>query len=382
MTILGNATTAVQAAIECTCSSPGSDAPGRMQFEHLLIGRLGSQTTPSIAYGIRYTGTNQNNDTASIYDVDVSNYSTAAFSFEQVNFLWHRITGGQIGPGNGPAVSVLGASYIMTGTVLLNLAASYEFHFGDPPSGTYTHQSKIIGVSSEKNASIVGTASGIVDSTTAAGIDVAFIGYDKTGSTATITVVSFASAGGSLSFDGCCVNLGQTGQTFDASSSTSTVNILGGEVGFTTYTGAARFNFFGCHHIAGTVSTGGITGTVNRLGDTDGSLGPGRLAAYADTLFQLTDGATVNVNLLNGNVFQLGAGGSRTIAAPTNGQTGQRFAIRIKNNTGGAMTTTWNASYHLAGAWTDPANTKFRTIEFYWDGTAAYELNRAAADLS
>lgn len=42
---------------------------------------------------------------------------------------------------------------------------------------------------------------------------------------------------------------------------------------------------------------------------------------------------------------------------------------------------TWNAVYKLAGAFTNPADTKRRTITFGYDGTNWVEQSRAAADI-
>lgn len=54
----------------------------------------------------------------------------------------------------------------------------------------------------------------------------------------------------------------------------------------------------------------------------------------------------------------------------------------IYNNSGGAMgTITWVSAYKLAGAFTNPANGKHRTISFYSDGTNWIETNRATADI-
>ena len=65
-----------------------------------------------------------------------------------------------------------------------------------------------------------------------------------------------------------------------------------------------------------------------------------------------------------------------------NVRTGHRLVYVITNNSGGAMgAITWNAAFLLAGAFTNPASTKTRTIEFLYNGTNRIELNRAAADI-
>lgn len=85
---------------------------------------------------------------------------------------------------------------------------------------------------------------------------------------------------------------------------------------------------------------------------------------------QLTDAATVATNAAAGDYFLLTAGASRTIGAPTNPSDGKCITYDIYNNSGGAMTTTWNAVF--AVVWTDPANTKRKTVTFRY--TAASTL--------
>jgi len=103
----------------------------------------------------------------------------------------------------------------------------------------------------------------------------------------------------------------------------------------------------------------------------------------------LTDGATVTIDASLGNYFTLLAGGSRTIAVPTNAPAvdtlTQQIVVTIFNNTAGAITTTWNTGaggFSLAGAWVDPATNKRRTITFqWWQGSGFWiETSRTAAD--
>jgi hypothetical protein len=73
-----------------------------------------------------------------------------------------------------------------------------------------------------------------------------------------------------------------------------------------------------------------------------------------------------------------------TIANPTNAATGAQITFDIVNAAGGAMgTITWGSEYALAGAFTNPADTKRRTITFYRDTAATkwVEVSRAAADI-
>lgn len=71
-----------------------------------------------------------------------------------------------------------------------------------------------------------------------------------------------------------------------------------------------------------------------------------------------------------------------TINAPNNPNAGMDLTFDIINSSGGAMgAITWNAIYKMAGAFTNPASTKRRTIRFYFDGTSWIEIGRAAADI-
>lgn len=75
-------------------------------------------------------------------------------------------------------------------------------------------------------------------------------------------------------------------------------------------------------------------------------------------------------------------GTAMTINSPTNPVDGASLTFDIFNNSGGAMgAITWNAVFKLAGAFTNPATGKHRTISFYYDGTSWFETNRAAADI-
>ncbi len=71
-----------------------------------------------------------------------------------------------------------------------------------------------------------------------------------------------------------------------------------------------------------------------------------------------------------------------TIANPSPSVRGQHLLFDIVNSSGGAMgAITWGASYKLAGAFTNPANGKRRTILFYNNGSSLIEVSRAAADI-
>jgi len=53
------------------------------------------------------------------------------------------------------------------------------------------------------------------------------------------------------------------------------------------------------------------------------------------------------------------------------------------NSSGGVQgATTFDAIFRIAGAFTVPASTKYRTISFAWNGTKWVELCRVAADIT
>jgi len=101
-------------------------------------------------------------------------------------------------------------------------------------------------------------------------------------------------------------------------------------------------------------------------------------------LFTATYGTTVATNMLNGDKHYIPVtnGTAFTISAPVNPQIGQELTYLIINSSGGAMgTITWDAAFKLAGAFTNPAATKARTITFLYGGAAWYEISRAGADI-
>jgi hypothetical protein len=98
-----------------------------------------------------------------------------------------------------------------------------------------------------------------------------------------------------------------------------------------------------------------------------------------------TYGATVTIDAALGRIFVVTATNNTnfTISAPTHPTTGQELRVTIKNTSGGALgTLTWNSAFKLGAAWTQPADTKSRSIDYYYNGTNWIEYQRTAADVS
>lgn len=97
----------------------------------------------------------------------------------------------------------------------------------------------------------------------------------------------------------------------------------------------------------------------------------------------LTYGANVAVDMSKGDYKTLivTSAGAYNISNSTNGVDGQICEIAIFNNSGGAITTTFGANYHLAGAWVDPANARVRIISFRRSFGIFYEKSRSTADV-
>lgn len=105
---------------------------------------------------------------------------------------------------------------------------------------------------------------------------------------------------------------------------------------------------------------------------------------FLRSLITLTYSATIATDASAGRHFKIVAtnGTAFTISNPTQSGEGMEIIYDIKNSSGGAMgAITWGANFLLAGAFTNPANTKRRTIMFYYDGTNWVEVCRAAADI-
>jgi hypothetical protein len=93
----------------------------------------------------------------------------------------------------------------------------------------------------------------------------------------------------------------------------------------------------------------------------------------------LTDGATINWNMDTQQVCRVTLGGNRTMAAPTNANSGQIALIEVKQDGTGSRTLTWNAIYEFkddtAPTLTTTAN-KADLFVFYYNGSKWQEVGR------
>jgi len=68
---------------------------------------------------------------------------------------------------------------------------------------------------------------------------------------------------------------------------------------------------------------------------------------------------------------------------PSEARTGKELVITIRNNSGGAAgALTFDTAYLTTGSWTQPANSKSRSIGFVYNGTKWQETFRSAADVA
>jgi hypothetical protein len=143
---------------------------------------------------------------------------------------------------------------------------------------------------------------------------------------------------------------------------------------------------------AGTTGTFFLHGPGAVSNVLTGTLAGGMSFGYAMTRKHrtLTYSSPVSVDAAQGNVFNLSVtdASNFTINAPigTGVLPGQEISFRIFNSSGGAMgTITWQPTYHLAGAFVNPANGYNRTITFLAQdaqGGLLFESSRTAADVS
>lgn len=109
----------------------------------------------------------------------------------------------------------------------------------------------------------------------------------------------------------------------------------------------------------------------------------GGLATPATVLVYVS-GVPPVMNAALGNEFVLSVNDNVVVAfaAPTNPvAVGQQITLTLRNISGGALGgTTFNAIFKMS-AWTDPADTKSRSITFEWNGTNWVQVNQTGVDV-
>jgi len=93
----------------------------------------------------------------------------------------------------------------------------------------------------------------------------------------------------------------------------------------------------------------------------------------------LTDGATINWNMSTQSVCKVTLAGNRTMAAPSNGSTGQFASITVIQDGTGSRTLTWNAVYEFAADTAPTLSTtanKADLFVFRYNGSKWLEVGR------
>lgn len=162
----------------------------------------------------------------------------------------------------------------------------------------------------------------------------------------------------------------------------ATLHLRGGHSNITVTSGTPHLVYTDTNariHYDGAWNT--VAGTLIKPGDSGFAWPSDLVGGYRD----LTYSATIATDAsLPSDTFKIAATNTTafTISNPTNPTAGRKITYDITNSSGGVMgAITWGAAFKLAGAFTNPANTKRRTIGFYYDGTNWVETNRAAADI-
>jgi hypothetical protein len=125
------------------------------------------------------------------------------------------------------------------------------------------------------------------------------------------------------------------------------------------------------------------TGVANRwqLGISTGrvtQLGPLAYKRVAPTY-----GTSVAIDADLGNEYDITVtdGVAFTVANPSNAADGQRITITVRNGSGGAMgVITWDTLYKMS-AWTNPADTTSRSIDFKYNGTNWVQVGQTGVDV-
>ena len=211
--------------------------------------------------GIKWTtaGLDQNNDFACIRNVEIHNLSGAAYNITHSNSLLHRIEGGRVINVQN-IVKLAGGSFSMVQCTADGTCSSFEFDF---LAGTYYHPSYIESFMMEGHPLFVRS------NAAALGLSLFLDHFDDKGSAANTTPIEWNALGGRLHMTASKVANGQSGIKLSATSPSSVVTIIGGELGFNDYRYAGKLIMVGVTHTIGS----GVTFT---------SLDPGSVRFVSD----------------------------------------------------------------------------------------------------
>lgn len=250
------------------------------------------------------SGADGNNDQSTVTNCYVGVFTVAAYDIAGVNSVWHRFNGGEIV--SGPiAWRMASGSFTAQGTVLGALS-DVEV---DVTAGTYIHPTALIGVGSED----AGSGCKILRTAAVAGFNIKYLGYERTQSAATKTMIDFAATTySSFTMTASHADLGQTGQVVQFTDATSTARFIDcSGLGFTSisYNGVLRLS--GNRFIAGTVTLTDLgSGTLVESGNTGGGFTARALAGTCDTQVYTATGTWTKPASAKAHQIALIAGGS------------------------------------------------------------------------
>ena len=225
--------TAPSAAVESiedhgnVASNPNGYTAGSLVLEDVILGGgTPGSGAGGIVDGVRWTtvALDQNNDYARIRNVDIYNFSGAAYNITHSNSLGHQIEGGNVAYGP-TVVKLAGGSFIMDKTSIGGIT-SWVFDFG---AGTYWHPSHVGPISHEDGGLFVRSNAAAVD------LKLYMMNPDFKGGVINVTAIQWDAPAGRLTMVAPQMALGTTGIKLVASSTTSVVTIIGGETQFSAH---------------------------------------------------------------------------------------------------------------------------------------------------
>jgi len=148
-------------------------------------------------------------------------------------------------------------------------------------------------------------------------------------------------------------------------------------VGYTDSFGANKFSSAPANTLLMDLDNGGVYSQLPVIRSA-------MLMPIAVTQFPANAGAAgINATTTTSHILMPLTGAvAFTVNAPVAnaGTDGQIIFIHVVNKSGGALTVTWNAAYHMA-AWGTIANDESRAITFMYDGSVWHELWRSSVDV-